>query len=131
MSWLPLAAALSEASGQLALIGSRHAARLRGAITGKNKSDVIDADVLARAGEVFDLVPLRVPAAGQLALRRVCTRRGATVIDGNRYLRRLISLARWAFPDVWNGFAGSLATAKAVLSRWPQLAQLAAARRAT
>jgi hypothetical protein len=38
MSWLPLAAALTEASGQLALIGSRHAARLRGAITGKNTS---------------------------------------------------------------------------------------------
>jgi transposase len=131
MSWLPLAAALTEASGQLALIGSRHAARLRGAITGKNKSDVIDADVLARAGEVFDVVPLRVPAPGQLALRRICTRRGAAVIDGNRYLRRLISLARWAFPDVWNGFGGSLATAKAVLSRWPHLAQLAAARRAT
>jgi hypothetical protein len=88
---------LTEASGQLALIGSRHAARLRGAITGKNKSDVIDADVLARAGEVFDVVPLRVPAPGQLALRRICTRRGAAVIDGNRYLRRLISLARWAF----------------------------------
>jgi hypothetical protein len=84
---------------------------------------VIDADVLARAGEVFDVVPLRVPAPGQLALRRVCTRRGAAVIDGNRYLRRLISLARWAFPDVWNGFAGSLATAKAVLSRWPHLAR--------
>ncbi|MDQ4103415.1 MAG: IS110 family transposase [Actinomycetota bacterium] len=45
MSWLPLAAALTEASGQLALVGSGHAARLRGAITGKNKSDVIDADV--------------------------------------------------------------------------------------
>jgi transposase len=131
MSWLPLAAAVSEASGQLALIGSRHAARLRGAITGKNKSDVIDADVLARAGEVFDLVPLRVPGPGQLALRRICIRRGAAVIDGNRCLRRLISLARWAFPDVWNGFAGSLATAKAVLSRWPHLAQLAAARRAS
>jgi len=37
--------------------GSRHAARLRGAISGKNKSDVIDADVLARAGEVFELTP--------------------------------------------------------------------------
>lgn len=47
MSWLSLAAALTEASGQLALIGSRHAARLRGAITGKNKSDVIDAGVLS------------------------------------------------------------------------------------
>jgi hypothetical protein len=33
------------------------------------------------------------------------------VIDGNRHLRRLISLARWAFADVWNGFHGSLPTA--------------------
>jgi transposase len=105
MTWLPLAAALADAGGQLALVGSRHAARLRGAIVGKNKSDVIDADVLARAGDVFDLKPVRLPAPGQLALRRVCTRRGAAVIDGNRYLRRLISLARWAFPDVWNAFA--------------------------
>lgn len=31
----------------LSLLGARHAARLRGAITGKDKSDVIDADVLA------------------------------------------------------------------------------------
>jgi hypothetical protein len=40
------------------------------------------------------------------------------VIDGDRYLRRLISLARWALPDVWDGFGGSLPTAKAVLGRW-------------
>jgi hypothetical protein len=47
---------------------------------------------------------------------------GGSVIDGNRPLRRLISLARWAFPDVWNGFRGSLPTAVAVLDRrriWP------------
>jgi transposase len=106
MSWLPLAVAVDEAGGTLALLGSRHAARLRGAITGKNKSDVIDADVLARAGKVFTLTPLRVPAPEQLALRRVCTRRGAAVIDANRYLRRLISLARWAFPDVWTASPG-------------------------
>jgi hypothetical protein len=74
-------------------------------------------------------MPLQVPAPGQLALRRICTRRGAAVIDGNRYLRRLISLARWAFPDVCNGFGGSLATVKAVLSHWPHLTPLAAARR--
>jgi hypothetical protein len=43
----------------------------------------------------------------------------------------LISLARWAFPDVWNGFRGSLPTAVTVLDRWPHLAQLAAARRST
>jgi transposase len=51
------------------------------------------------------------------------------VIDANRCGRRLVSLARWAFPDVWNAFAGSLPTAKAVLARWPHLDALAGARR--
>ena len=92
---------------------------------------MIDADVLARAGEVFDLHPLQPVDPAQLALRRACVRRGTAVIDGNRHLRRLISLARWAFPDVWSGFGGSLPTAVAVLQRWPHLAQLAAARRST
>lgn len=131
MSWLSLSVAVSEAGGQLSLLGSRHSARLRGAIVGKNKSDVIDADVLARAGDVFTLRPLPVVTPAQLALRRAATRRGAAVIDGNRYWRRLMSLARWAFPDVWTAFGGSLPTAVAVLGRWPHLAQLAAARRAS
>ena len=131
MTWLGLSVALADAGCDLSLLGARHAARLRGAISGKHKSDVIDADVLARAGEVFDLHPLRPVDPAQLALRRACVRRGAAVIDGNRYLRRLISLARWAFPDVWNGFRGSRPTAVAVLERWPHLAQLAAARRST
>jgi len=131
MTWLSLSVAVSEAGGQLALLGSRHSARLRGAVIGKNKSDVIDADVLARAGDVFTLRAMRAPEPTQLALRRACTRRGAAVIDGNRYWRRLMSLARWAFPDVWNAFAGSLPTALAVLDRWPHLAHLGAARRAS
>jgi transposase len=129
MTWLPLAVALDRSGGQLTLLGSRHAARLRGAITGTNKSDVLDADVLARAGEVFELRPLVVAGPARLALRRLVTRRGAAVIDANRYLRRLISLTRWALPDVWNGFGGSLPTAKAVLTRWPHLQALATARR--
>ena len=97
MTWLALSVALADAGCGLSLLGARHAARLRGAITGKHKSDVIDADVLARAGEVFDLHPLRPVEPAQLALRRACVRRGGSVIDGNRHLRRLISLARWAF----------------------------------
>lgn len=131
MTWLGLSVALRDAGCDLSLLGARHAARLRGAISGKSKSDVIDADVLARAGEVFELHPVRRVDPAQLALRRASVRRGTAVIDGNRYLRRLISLARWAFPDVWNGFRGSLPTAVAVLDRWPHLAQLAAARRST
>lgn len=131
MTWLGLAVALQDAGGALALVGTRHSARLRGAISGKNKSDVIDADVLARSSDVFDLEPLVLPDPAQLALRRACTRRGAAVIDGNRYLRRLISLARWAFPDLWGAFAGSLPTAVAVLERWPHLGSLAASRRSS
>lgn len=130
MTWLGLSIAATETGGQFALLGSRHASRLRGAISGKNKTDVIDADVLARAGEVFELTPLRLPSPAELALRRLCVRRGSAVTDANRYLRRLLSLARWAFPDVWNAFQTSLPTARAVLGRWPHLAQLACARRA-
>jgi hypothetical protein len=48
-------------------------------------------------------------------------RSAGAVIDGNRYWRRLLTLARWAFPDVWTAFAGSESTALAMLGRWPHL----------
>jgi Transposase len=70
MTWLGLAVALQDAGSDLALVGSRHAARERGAISGKNKSDVIDVDVLARAGDVFELHPLVLASPPQLALLR-------------------------------------------------------------
>lgn len=131
MTWLGLHVALSRAGCDLALVGTRHAARLRGAISGKHKSDVIDADMLSLAGDVFTLTPLVPPGPAELALRRAVVRRGKLVIDGNRARRRLISLARWAFPDVWTGFAGSWPTAVAVLTRWPHLRALAGARRSS
>lgn len=40
-------------------------------------------------------------------------------------------MARWAFPDVWSAFGGSLPTALAVLGRWPHLQALAGARRSS
>jgi transposase len=128
MTWLPLAVALEAAGCRLALVGNRHAARLRGALAGKNKSDPIDADVLSRAGEFFSLEPARIPNPQELALRRAAQRRGKAMTDANRTLRRVISLARWAFPDVWNACAGSRATALAVLGRWPHLGALSRAR---
>jgi transposase len=128
MTWLALSIALERAGCSLALVGNRHSARLRSALAGKNKSDPIDADMLSRAGEFFSLEPARIPCADELALKRVCQRRGKLIVDANRSLRRIISLARWAFPDVWNAFAGSRPTALAVLTRWPDLAQLARAR---
>jgi len=131
MTWLGLSVVLRDAGADLSLVGTRHAARLRGAISGKHKSDVIDADMLATANDVFSLSPLKPPEVTQLALRRAVTRRGKLVIDGNRAGRRLISLARWAFPDVWGAFVGSMPTAVAVLTRWPHLHALATARRSS
>ena len=100
MTWLPLSIALGDAGVELSLVGNRHSARLRSALAGKNKSDPIDAAVLSRAGEFFELSPARIPAATELALRRAAQRRGKTITDANRCLRRLISQARWAFPDL-------------------------------
>ena len=131
MTWLPLALALSDAGCSLALVGNRHAARLRGALSGKNKSDVIDAEVLSRAGEFFALPQARIPERAELALRRVVLLRHKAVLDANRARRRLLSQARWAHPDVWIAFGRSWATALGVLGRWPHLGSLARARLAT
>jgi len=97
MTWLGLHVALQRAGCDLSLVGTRHAARLRGTISGKHKSDVIDADVLWQASDVFELSPLDPPGSAELALRRAVVRRGKLVIDGNRARRRLISLARRPF----------------------------------
>lgn len=131
MTWLALTLAVERAGGQMSMVGARHSARLRGAIMGKNKSDVIDSEVLTHAGEIFDPPRLVLASPAQLALRRAVVRRHGAVIDGNRSWRRLMSLARWAFPDVWTAFAGSEATALAVLERWPHLRSLSSARAAT
>ncbi|MGH8937049.1 MAG: transposase [Acidimicrobiia bacterium] len=131
MTWLPLSVALQDATISLALLGNRHAGRLRAALAGKDKSDVIDAEVLSRAGEIFALAPARIPDPRELALRRAAQRRHKAVVDANRWYRRLLSLARWAFPDVWLACGGSRATALAVLSRWPHLGSLGRARLAT
>lgn len=106
MTWLSLAVALSDAGGSLVPIGNRHSARLRSALAGKNKSDQIDAAVISRAGELLSLETARVPGPAELALRRAVQRRHKVLLDTNRALPRAISLARWAFPDVWNAFGG-------------------------
>jgi hypothetical protein len=77
MTWLPLTIAVENAGGTMRMVGARHSARLPGAIVGKSKSGVIDAEVLTRASQVFDLTPLILPTPAQLALRRSVIRRAA------------------------------------------------------
>lgn len=55
---------VGEAGADLSLVGTRHAARPPGAISGKHKSDVLDADVLATVNDVFALSPLKPPQVG-------------------------------------------------------------------
>ncbi len=110
MTWLGLSIALADAGVDLALVGSRHVARLRGAVSGKNKSDVIDAQLLSRAGELFALTPAPLPDAATLALQRACRRRHKLLIAANRCWRRITALGRWAFPDTWNALRGSRPT---------------------
>jgi len=67
MTWLALA--VDRAGGQMETIGARHSPRLRGAILGKNKSDVIDSELLTHAREFFDPPPLcRSPGPGSSAI---------------------------------------------------------------
>ncbi|BCO37714.1 IS110 family transposase [Mycobacterium heckeshornense] len=98
MTWLPLTIVVEKAGGTMHMVGARHSARLRGAIVGKSKSDVIDADVLTRASQVFDLAPLTHADARAVGVTPISDPRAAAVIDANRSWCRLMSLARWAFP---------------------------------
>lgn len=128
MTWLSIGIAVERAGCEMSLIGTRHSARLRGALIGKQKSDVIDADMLSRAGEFFDLARTELGCPDQLALRRIVQRRHRLVVDANRTHRRITSLASWAFPDVWRVVATSRAASLGLLRRWPHLRSLSRAR---
>ena len=128
MSWLSLGVAVGRAGCDLALVEARHSARLRGAVAGRNKTDVIDADMLATCAGLFGLGPYRFPSPDQLALRRAVARRHRGVVEAHGADCRLWSLANWAFPDLWRAAKGSHALVAALLGRWPHLASLARAR---
>lgn len=127
MSWLALGHAVTDAGCGFALIETRHSSKLRGAIAGKNKTDVIDADMLASSVDLFGLSPSTIPSAGQVALRRAVRRRHRVTADAHNGDVRLWALAVWAFPDVWNAMDGSHRLARMVFSHWPRLDRLARA----
>jgi hypothetical protein len=58
-SWVPLAHAVAEAGCDIGFVANRDSARLRKAIVGASKTDVIDADMLAHCEEVLVRGPFR------------------------------------------------------------------------
>jgi transposase len=128
MAWLAVGYAVQAAGCELSLVQPRHSARLRGAISGKHKTDVVDADMLASCVDVFGLGAGTLPSSAQIALRRAVRRRHRAVVDAHRGECRLWALAGWAFPDVWHACQHSQPLLQALLGRWPHLAQLTRAR---
>jgi transposase len=126
-TWLPLGAAVSAAGCRFQLVEARSTAKLRAALAGKNKTDQIDAVMLADAGRLFELRDQPVATAPLIAIRRAVSRRHRATIDAHRTECRLWALAAWAFPDVWRSCQGHT-LAQPILNRWPHLRSLARAR---
>lgn len=129
-TWLPLAHAVSAAGCEIGFVANRDSARLRKAITGASKTDVIDADMLARCSEVLGVGSAAIPPPGQIALRRAIRRRHVCTVDAHRVECRLWALAAWAFPDLWRATGGHT-VAQPLLTRWPHLERLSRARLAS
>ncbi len=125
-TWLPLAAAVGDAGCRIGFVANRDSARLRQAITGGNKTDLIDAEMLATSPKVSEVNEAPPVSIGQVGLRRALRRRHLGVVAAHGAECRLWALAAWAFPDVWRA-AGSHGVVQPLLGRWPHLGALARA----
>ncbi len=126
-TWLPLTMAVTDAGCRIGFVQNRDSARLRSAISGRNKTDSIDADMLARCEHVLGVHDAAVPPIGQVGLRRALTRRHQSVVDAHRAECRLWSLLIWAMPDVWR-CAGGHTIMQPLLGKWPDMRALGRAR---
>ena len=126
-TWLPLMMAVTEAGCRIGFVQNRDSARLRQAISGRTKTDAVDADMLARCEAVLNVTDAPIPVVGQVGLRRALRRRHHMTVDAHRAECRLWSLAVWAMPDVWRA-AGGHTVAQPLLGRWPDLRALGRAR---
>ncbi len=69
-TWFPLAAAVAAAGCRIGFVANRDSARLRQAITGKTKTDLVDAEMLAGCAQVLEVHDAPVVPMGQIGLRR-------------------------------------------------------------
>lgn len=126
-TWLTLSHAVADAGCRLGLVQNRDSAKLREAISGPNKTDVIDAEMLAAAETVLAVTAATFPTLGQIGIRRALRHRHRATVDAHRAENRLWNLASWLFPDMWRA-CGSHRLAQPVLTRWPHPGALARAR---
>ncbi len=126
-TWLPLTMAVTEAGCRIGFVQNRDSAQLRKAITGRTKTDVVDADMLARCETVLDIEDAPIPPAGQIGLRRALSRRHRMTVDAHRAECRLWALCIWAMPDVWRATGGH-AVAQPLFGRWPDVRAIGRAR---
>jgi transposase len=129
-TWLPLLHAITESGCRAGFVANRDSARLRKAIAGANKTDVIDADLLARSPEILGVEQAPIPPAGQIGLRRAMRRRHRLIVEAHRVDCRLWALSAWAFPDVWRACGGH-SVAQPILDRWNDIRALSRARTAS
>ncbi len=125
-TWLPLTIAVTAAGCRIGFVQNRDSARLRSAISGRNKTDAIDADMLARCEHVLGVHDAPVPLVGQVGLRRALTRRHRMVVDAHRAECRLWSLLIWYARRVARSWRAH--DHPALLGQWPDLRALGRAR---
>lgn len=125
-TWFPLAAAVTDAGCRIGFVANRDSARLRKAVTGKTKTDVVDAEMLASCAQVLEVNEAPLVPMGQIGLRRALRRRHLGVVAAHGAECRLWALAAWAFPDLWRACGGHR-VAQPVLGRWPHLGTLSRA----
>jgi transposase len=125
-SWLPLSVAVTDAGCRIGFVANRDSARLRKAISGANKTDLIDAAMLANCEQVLGVAEAPAVSFGQIGLRRALRRRHRAIVAAHRSECRLWALAAWAFPDMWRACGGHR-VAQPVLRRWGHLGVLSRA----
>jgi transposase len=125
-TWLPLSVAVGEAGCRIGFVANRDSARLRKAISGANKTDPLDADLLANCEQVLGVGEAPAVSFGQIGLRRALRRRHTATVAAHRAECRLWALGAWAFPDLWRACGGH-GVAQPVLRRWAHLGSLSRA----
>lgn len=131
MAWFVAAVAAVRAGidHRLFRVSGTKAAALRKFYCSHTKTDRIDASVLARMSLVDDALHVfELPAAGQLALKRLVVLRHKLVGETTRVQGRIRSTLHWAAPGILAGRDGVTDGFVAILARWPDLRRLARAR---